>query len=89
VYIPKKRAETLVEELTELGDTVVGPEILSYLEDAERNPPTLRSHDAFAGRADVLRTSEGWRRLSDIGAKEGCVADGYDGEYGRIGPFAK
>jgi hypothetical protein len=36
----------------------------------------------------MLRTSEGWKKLLEIGAKAGCVVEGYDGQLGRIGQFA-
>jgi len=72
---------------------VISPPILRYLEDAERNPPKLVSSpsDQFGPHTGhtELRTSEGWRRLLEIGAKEGCVAEGYGGELARIGQFAR
>ncbi|KAI5810381.1 hypothetical protein BZA77DRAFT_171499 [Pyronema omphalodes] len=89
LYVPGEYVNGLFHDLSHLGQSVVSPEILHYLEDAERHPPELESHDAFAQRSDVLRTSEGWKKLLEIGAKEGCVAEGYDGRLGRIGQFAR
>lgn len=79
----------LFHDLTVLGQTVINPQVLRYLEDAERHPPEFISHDASAQRSDTLQTSEGWRKLLELGAKEGCIAEGYDGPLGRMGQFAR
>lgn len=79
----------LHKELDSLASTALSPKVLTWLRDAETNPPTLESHDAFANRNENLRTSVGWRKLSELGAHEGIVAEGYEGRYGRIGQFAK
>jgi len=93
VYLAPEINGPLYRDLAALGDMVISPPILRYLEDAERNPPKLVSlpPDAFGLRNESieLRTPEGWKRLLEIGAKEGCVAEGYEGELGRIGQFAR
>jgi len=89
LYVLPSQHPSLYSDLERLGDLVLSRPILNWLEDAERNPPYVLSHDAFAHRRDTLHTSEGWRKLSDLGAKEGCVAEAYDGKQGRIGQFAR
>jgi hypothetical protein len=67
-------------------------EILSFLADAERHPPTLQTWDTFGKRQDKLLTSEGWRGLQRIGIKEGIVAIPYVslyGPYNRVYQFIK
>jgi hypothetical protein len=79
----------LFRDLEALADTVISPQILRLLENAERHPPELETHDTFANRSDELKTSEGWRRLQEFGIRNGMVAEGYDGRCGRIGQFAR
>ena len=89
VYLPPALLKPLHKELDSLAVAALSPQVLHWVEDAEAHPPTLESHDAFANRSDNLRTSEGWRRLAELGAHQGLVAEGYEGRYGRIGQFAK
>lgn len=89
VYLPLALLKPLHKELDSLAVAALSPQVLHWVEDAEAHPPTLESHDAFANRSDNLRTSEGWRRLAELGAHQGLVAEGYEGRYGRIGQFAK
>ncbi|KAF8272240.1 acyl-CoA dehydrogenase/oxidase [Lactarius quietus] len=54
--------------------------------------PSLTQYDQWGRRVDILRTSEGWRRLKAICQEEGIVAIPYErkhGEYSRINAFAK
>ncbi|KAH8152032.1 uncharacterized protein LAJ45_04026 [Morchella importuna] len=89
LYLSPVLLKPLHKELDSLASTALSPKVLTWLRDAETNPPTLESHDAFANRNENLRTSVGWRKLSELGAHEGIVAEGYEGRYGRIGQFAK
>jgi hypothetical protein len=59
---------------------------------AEKNIPYLKTWDTFGKRKDELVTSEGWRRLQEIGIQEGMVAIPYEnrsGPYSRIHHFLK
>lgn len=87
VYLPSSIRDPLSNELRALADKVLTPTVSRYIEDAERHPPHIESHDAFAQRTDVLKTSEGWRKLQDLGSVVGCVSDGYSN--GRMVQFAK
>jgi hypothetical protein len=89
VYLPPVLLKPLNRDLDSLASAALSPQVLHWLEDAEGHPPSLESHDAFANRSDTLRTSEGWRRLAELGAHQGVVAEGYEGRYGRMGQFAK
>ncbi|KAI5780107.1 hypothetical protein EDC01DRAFT_620871 [Geopyxis carbonaria] len=91
LYVPLARQrKPLVHDLTQLGEKVLSTPVLRHLEDAERHPPELESRDAFSPELDeTVRTSEGWRKLVEMGTREGCVAEGYDGRLGRIGQFAR
>jgi hypothetical protein len=79
----------LIRDLSILGEAVVSPAVLRLVEVSERNPPELVSHDAFGQRIHALGTSGGRWKLLELGTREGCVAEGYDGNLGRIGQFAR
>ncbi|KAL7267367.1 hypothetical protein RUND412_010051 [Rhizina undulata] len=89
LYTPIHLLKPLHKELDSLGSIVLSSRVLHWLEDAEAHPPTVKSHDAFSNPSGELKTSEGWRNLSEFGAREGMVAEGYEGRYGRMGQFAK
>jgi hypothetical protein len=60
--------------------------------DAEKNVPYLKTWDTFGKRKDELVTTEGWRRLQEIGIQEGMVAIPYEnrsGPYSRLHHFLK
>lgn len=89
VYVPEETLEGLRQDLNILATKSIGGPTLRWLEDAERYPPEIETHNAWAQqRQDQLRTSDGWKKLSDMGAGEGCVAEGYTGQ-GRISQFAR
>ncbi|KAK4699046.1 hypothetical protein P7C70_g7221, partial [Phenoliferia sp. Uapishka_3] len=59
---------------------------------ADEVEPSVVQFDQWGRRVDLLRTSEGWRKLKDISAQEGCVAtfmERKDGEHSRSVGFAK
>jgi hypothetical protein len=60
--------------------------------DAEKHVPYLKTWDTFGKRKDELVTTEGWRKLQEIGIQEGMVAIPYEnrsGPYSRIHHFLK
>lgn len=69
---------------------------MGYVADAEKNLPYLKPLTSFGeeNRDDPLVTSEGWRRLQEIGIQEGIVALAYErndneGWNPRISQFVK
>jgi alkylation response protein AidB-like acyl-CoA dehydrogenase len=92
IYLPSPVLEKITPELKSWADTVLTKKVLTWVADAERNLPFVRSHDTFGKRYDELVTSEGWRFLQDLGIKEGIVAipfENEDGEYSRVHQFLK
>ncbi|KAK9467702.1 acyl-CoA dehydrogenase/oxidase C-terminal [Lipomyces arxii] len=84
------RAETSNLEI--FGDYVVSEEIFSFVADAERNQPFVDQFDAFGHVKNSLVTSNGWRRLKDISAREGILETAYARKYeeqSRVVQFAK
>ncbi len=75
-----------------MGDLAISENVFTYVADAEKNLPYLKTWDTFGKRQDKLVTSEGWRRLQEIGIKEGMVAIPYEkksGPYSRVHQFLK
>ncbi|HEX5179399.1 MAG TPA: acyl-CoA dehydrogenase family protein [Gemmatimonadaceae bacterium] len=78
-------------ELLALGGRAAG-EWLALAEQAEAEPPRLRSYDPWGARIDRIETSSAWRALERISAVEGLVARGYERDYGaysRVDQFAR
>ena len=65
-----------------MGEAAV-QELQAYGDDAEANLPRLEQFDAFGHRIDRIATTEGWRQLHDVSAREGLVAIPYERTYGR------
>ncbi|PSK41797.1 Acyl-CoA dehydrogenase family member 11 [Elsinoe australis] len=92
LFLPKHIREEISPELSAFGSKVLSPKVLSWVLDAERDPPYVKQFDTWGRRRDELITSEGWRNLQALGIAEGMVAIGYENdhaEYSRIHHFAK
>jgi len=91
-YIPLSVQNSITKDIFSMGDLAVSEKLLNYVADAEKNVPYLKTWDTFGKRKDELVTSEGWRRLQDIGIQEGMVAIPYEkksGPYSRVHQFLK
>ncbi|TPX35280.1 hypothetical protein SmJEL517_g02235 [Synchytrium microbalum] len=63
-----------------------------FVRNAEQHLPAIQSYDHWGKRVDILRTSEGWRKLKDLACTEGINSIAYEGKYGeydRVYHFAK
>ncbi|KAI1911374.1 hypothetical protein LOZ61_003897 [Ophidiomyces ophidiicola] len=80
LHLPNPMPQGILEDLTRLSRLVLSNQIQSYLADAERNQPSLKPLTTFGveNKYDSLVTSEGWRKLQDIGIAEGMVALGHE-----------
>jgi alkylation response protein AidB-like acyl-CoA dehydrogenase len=79
LHLPDPTPHQVKQDLSRFAKLVLSDQIMSYVADAERNPPYLRPLTTFGkeNTRDPLATSEGWRILQDIGIKEGIVGIGY------------
>jgi hypothetical protein len=75
----------VASDLRCFGINVLSTEVKNWTAEAERNPPFLQSFDSWGKRQNKLVTSEGWKRLQDMGIKEGIVAIPYEKEWGQWG----
>lgn len=81
LFLPKHVEEDVVPEMAAFADKVLSKPVLDLVADAEKNLPRVESFDTWGRRRDELVTSEGWKKLSAIGAAEGMVSIGYENKY--------
>ncbi len=84
--LPREEISETFGELSRFGSRVVGEyaEIGATL-NGPLHEPTLVQYDAWGQRVDRLVTGEGWRRLKDVAAREGIVANSYGTARNRYG----
>ena len=92
VYLPARVRDDVFPDLLRFGSLVITSQILSYVSDAETHTPHLKTWDSWGRRIDHLVTSEGWRRLQELGIREGIVAIAHENahaEASRVVQFLK
>ncbi|KAL9614590.1 MAG: hypothetical protein Q9167_000959 [Letrouitia subvulpina] len=91
-YVPSSVRSLISPDLSSFGARVLHPRVLRWIADAEAHPPTVNCWDVWGKREDELVTSEGWRKLQEMGISEGIVSIAYEnahGEYSRLYQFLK
>jgi alkylation response protein AidB-like acyl-CoA dehydrogenase len=89
-YLPSALRQSIQQEFSKFSQTVLTPQILQLVEEAESHPPTL-APQPWGGEHRLI-TSQGWKSLQDIGISEGIVALGYDTAFSgheRVVQFLK
>ncbi|NWU35892.1 ACD11 dehydrogenase, partial [Hylia prasina] len=79
-HLPPKVLEEVHRDLERFGNrllTTIQP--LSW--ECELNPPVFRQHDAWGRRVDHIHTCSAWRRMKEISAEEGLIAEAYEKRY--------
>ncbi|KAF9728757.1 hypothetical protein PMIN02_004264 [Paraphaeosphaeria minitans] len=79
LYLPRN-TKVVTQHAHHFARLSLDPEVLVHATDAETNHPVLRPLTSFGeeNKNDPLWTTAGWRKLKDIGCKEGIVAVAYD-----------
>ncbi|KAK2779851.1 hypothetical protein FQN53_001281 [Emmonsiellopsis sp. PD_33] len=85
LYLPSPTPSSIQEDLSRFSHLVLSRSHLALCADAERNLPYLRPLNTFGveNKQDSLVTSEGWRKLQDIGIQEGIVGLAYEEPRGQ------
>lgn len=73
VFVPSTLIPSLSQELSQLAAIIVSKQVIDWIANAETQLPYLKGsgYDAFGSPNDPLVTSEGWRRLQDLGIEQG------------------
>ncbi|XP_074777445.1 acyl-CoA dehydrogenase family member 11-like isoform X2 [Athene noctua] len=79
-HLPPKVLEEVNQDLERFGNrllTTIKP--LGW--ECELNPPVFRQYDAWGRRVDHIVTCSAWRRMKEIAAEEGLIAEAYERRY--------
>ena len=74
LFLPADVQNSVTPELKAFGNKVLSRPVLNLIANAENDLPYLKTWDAWGRRRDELVTSEGWRRLAQMGIEEGMYA---------------
>lgn len=75
-YLGPDIEKDILPRLTTFGDEAVSDAVHTWIANAEKEQPYVKQYDVWGQRYpyDKLITAEGWKRLGEWGASNGCVA---------------
>ncbi|XP_030438739.1 acyl-CoA dehydrogenase family member 11-like isoform X3 [Gopherus evgoodei] len=79
-HLPSQVLEKVSLDLERFGARVTA-EIDSLGRECELNPPALLHYDAWGRRVDHIVTCPAWKRMKEIAAEEGLIAEAYERKY--------
>ncbi|XP_058672792.1 acyl-CoA dehydrogenase family member 11-like [Ammospiza nelsoni] len=79
-HLPLKVLEEVHQNLERFGKRLL-TEIQPLGWECELNPPVFRQFDAWGRRVDHIHTCLAWRRMKEISAEEGLIAEAYEKRY--------
>ncbi|NXU12391.1 ACD11 dehydrogenase, partial [Pardalotus punctatus] len=79
-HLPPKVLEEVHQDLQRFGNRLL-MEIQPLSWECELNPPVFRQYDAWGRRTDHIHTCSAWRRMKEISAEEGLIAEAYERKY--------
>ncbi|XP_042711992.2 acyl-CoA dehydrogenase family member 11-like isoform X2 [Chrysemys picta bellii] len=79
-HLPFQVLEKVSLDLERFGARVAA-EIDSLGRECELNPPALQHYDAWGRRVDHIVTCPAWKRMKEIAAEEGLIAEAYERKY--------
>uniref|UniRef100_A0A8B9Q2K4 ACD11 dehydrogenase n=1 Tax=Apteryx owenii TaxID=8824 RepID=A0A8B9Q2K4_APTOW len=79
-HLPPKVQEEVSRDLEKFGNRLL-TEIKPLAWECELNPPVFRQYDAWGQRLDHIITCPAWRRMKEIAAEEGLIAEAYERRY--------
>ncbi|XP_075575117.1 acyl-CoA dehydrogenase family member 11 [Pelecanus crispus] len=79
-HLPPKVLEEVNQDLERFGNRLLTKiKLLGW--ECELNPPVFRQYDAWGQRVDHIITCSAWRRMKEIAAEEGLIAEAYERRY--------
>ncbi|KAL9834418.1 acyl-CoA dehydrogenase family member 11-like isoform 1-T2 [Geothlypis trichas] len=79
-HLPPKVLEEVHQDLERFGNRLL-TKIQPLSWECELNPPVFRQFDAWGRRVDHIHTCSAWRRMKEISAEEGLIAEAYEKRY--------
>ncbi|NXI41205.1 ACD11 dehydrogenase, partial [Galbula dea] len=79
-HLPPKVLEEVHQDLERFGNRLLS-QVKPLGWECELNPPVFRQYDAWGQRVDHILTCSAWRRIKEIAAEEGLVAEAYERRY--------
>ncbi|XP_014797618.1 PREDICTED: acyl-CoA dehydrogenase family member 11-like [Calidris pugnax] len=79
-HLPPKVLEEVNRDLERFGNRLL-TQVRPLGWECELNPPVFRQYDAWGQRVDQIVTCSAWRRMKEIAAEEGLIAEAYDRRY--------
>ncbi|NXV78760.1 ACD11 dehydrogenase, partial [Atlantisia rogersi] len=79
-FVASQILEEVNRELERFGNRL-STQIKPLGWECELNPPVFRQYDAWGQRVDQIVTCSAWRRMKEIAAEEGLIAEAYERRY--------
>ncbi|NXV25585.1 ACD11 dehydrogenase, partial [Rissa tridactyla] len=79
-HLPPKVLEEVNRDLERFGNRLL-TKIRPLGWQCELNPPVFRQYDAWGQRVDQIVTCSAWRKMKEIAAEEGLIAEAYERRY--------
>ncbi|NWI14165.1 ACD11 dehydrogenase, partial [Crypturellus soui] len=79
-HLPAEIQEEVSQDLEKFGNRLL-TEIQPLAWECASNPPVFRQYDAWGQRLDHIITCSAWKRMKEISAEEGLVAEAYERRY--------
>ncbi|NXS20442.1 ACD11 dehydrogenase, partial [Mystacornis crossleyi] len=79
-HLPPKVLEEVHQDLERFGNRLL-TKIQPLSWECELNPPVFQQYDAWGRRVDQIHTCSAWRRMKEISAEEGLIAEAYERRY--------
>ncbi|XP_072271377.1 acyl-CoA dehydrogenase family member 11-like isoform X2 [Pyxicephalus adspersus] len=79
-HLPPLVFEEASRDLKRFGQRLV-KEIDSLGRECELNPPQLQQYNAWGRRIDNIITCPAWKRMKELSAEEGFIAEAYERKY--------
>ncbi|NXE96025.1 ACD11 dehydrogenase, partial [Menura novaehollandiae] len=79
-HLPPKVLEEVHQDLERFGNRLL-TKIQPLGWECELNPPVFRQYDAWGWRVDHIHTCSAWKRMKEISAEEGLIAEAYERRF--------
>ncbi|NXA55305.1 ACD11 dehydrogenase, partial [Nothocercus julius] len=79
-HLPPEVQEEVSQDLEKFGNRLI-TEIQPLAWECVLNPPVFQQYDAWGQRLDHIITCSAWKRMKEISAEEGLIAEAYERRY--------